>query len=237
MNASPSLVLSAEHASNAVPLCYRHLFSGDPGVLKTHRAIDFGTAALAGTLTRRLGVPVYRATVTRLLVDCNRSPGHPRLFSEYTRDLSTEDRETLLELYYRPMRAGVAKAVRASLNDANLALHISLHSFTPQLNGKERSTDVGLLYDPTRDLERTFCRDWQAALRAAGLRVRRNYPYRGVSDGHVTALRRESGDSPYAGIELEINQAIVTGSPRRWSALQNLCAATLDECAKSFAND
>jgi hypothetical protein len=33
--------------------------------------------------------------------------------------------------------------------------------------------------------------------------VRRNYPYKGIADGHVTALRRTFGPR-YSGIELEV---------------------------------
>ena len=36
--------------------------------------------------------------------------------------------------------------------------------------------------------------------------MRRNYPYKGVSDSLVTYLRRLHGDASYAGIEVEINQ-------------------------------
>jgi predicted N-formylglutamate amidohydrolase len=84
-----------------------------------------------------------------------------------------------------------------------------VHSFTPRLDGRVRTADVGLLYDPARADELRFCRDWKAALRACDptLRVRRNYPFLGKADGLVTHLRDTFPRRKYLGIELEVNQA------------------------------
>jgi predicted N-formylglutamate amidohydrolase len=68
-----------------------------------------------------------------------------------------------------------------------------------------------------RSRERDFCLRWQAALRmlAPQLRVRRNYPYKGVADGLPTWLRHRFVDASYVGVELEINQALFTGRRRQ----------------------
>ena len=55
--------------------------------------------------------------------------------------------------------------------------------------------------------------------------LRRNYPYRGVSDALVTHLRRRYGSRGYVGMELEVNQKHV-GS-RGWRALVAVLGATL----------
>ena len=89
---------------------------------------------------------------------------------------------------------------------------MSIHSFTPILNGIERIADIGLLFDPARKQESRFCRELQGKLREqpTPLRVRRNYPYRGTSDGLTTALRCKFPGDQYLGIEIEINQARLT---------------------------
>ena len=56
--------------------------------------------------------------------------------------------------------------------------------------------------------------------------LRRNYPYRGVSDALVTHLRRRYGGRGYVGMELELNQKHV-GS-RGWRALVAVLGATLE---------
>jgi hypothetical protein len=55
--------------------------------------------------------------------------------------------------------------------------------------------------------------------------LRRNYPYRGISDSLVTHLRRRYGARGYVGMELEINQKHV--GTRGWRALVAVLAATL----------
>ena len=51
---------------------------------------------------------------------------------------------------------------------------------------------------------------------AADLRVKMNLPYRGTSDGHTTALRREFPASRYAGVEVEVrNDLIASGAGQR----------------------
>ena len=72
-----------------------------------------------------------------------------------------------------------------------------------------------------------FVDAWQAALRAApaDLVVRRNYPYRGVSDALVTYLRRRYAARGYVGLEVEVNQKHVDGP--HWRALVTLLSTTL----------
>ena len=110
-------------------------------------------------------------------------------------------------------------------------IHVSTHSFTPELDGLVRTADVGLLYDPSRDAERDFSARWQDAIarRDPGLRVRRNYPYRGSADGLTTALRRRFPGDGYAGIELEINQRYPLADESGWRRLRRQIAAALAE--------
>ena len=95
------------------------------------------------------------------------------------------------------------------MNQGFEVYHIGIHSFTHQLHGKERNTDVGLLYDPSRNEEKAWAGWWAPLLEMKGLAVRRNYPYFGTSDGFITQMRNKF-PSGYAGIELEINQRFVT---------------------------
>ena len=86
------LLVSCEHGGNGVPAEYRALFAGAGDVLTTHRALDIGAATVARAFGRRLGVAPFTASVTRLVVDLNRSPGNRNVFSQYTRSLPAERR-------------------------------------------------------------------------------------------------------------------------------------------------
>ena len=221
------LLISCEHGGNRVPHEFAPLFTGADAVLATHRGHDLGALAVARAFGRRLGVTPLAATTTRLVVDLNRSPGNRNVFSSYTRSLPAAQRDAALAAHYWPYRKAVEGAVAAAVAAGEGVLHVSAHSFTPELRGEVRNCDVGFLYDPRVTGEVQFVEAWYAALRAAApdLVLRRNYPYRGVSDALVTHLRRRYGTRGYVGMELEVNQKHV-GS-RGWRALVAVLAAAL----------
>lgn len=205
----PKLILSCEHAMNFVPSAYRALFEGNRAVLSTHRGYDPGALALTEILHRRLGgVPRHFALSSRLLVECNRSLHHKNLFSEFSRTLSQPEKKIILDTYYFPYRNAVENEVKKAIASGTPALHLSLHSFTPVLNGEVRKADLGLLYDPQSPREKAFCDNWAKRIStlAPDLRVRKNYPYLGTADSLTTFLRRKYAKDGYAGIELEMNQ-------------------------------
>jgi predicted N-formylglutamate amidohydrolase len=123
----------------------------------------------------------------------------------------------------------VTSLIRSAIACGRRVIHVASHSFTPELNGKVRTADVGLLYDPCRAGERRTSARWKAALLDAlpHLRVRRNYPYSGTDDGFMPFLRRRFRPSAYIGIEIEINQAIVVGAPRHWVELRSAVIESL----------
>lgn len=220
----PRLLLTCEHAGHRVPREYRALFRGRRRLLASERGWDPGALAVARALARAWAAPLIAGTTTRLLVDLNRSPHNPAVFSELTRGLPREQRERLLARHHRPHW----DRVRASVAARNgRVLHVAVHSFTPVWRGAERRFEIGILYDPRRPRERRLARDWQERLARAcpELRVRRNAPYRGNADGLTTALRRELPPARYLGIELELNQRLLA-SPRQRRAL----AAALVTC-------
>ena len=199
------MFLGCEHAGNEVPPMFRPWFKGAEGVLASHRGWDIGALDLFGRL-RTLADASISNRLSRLCVEFNRSEDSKQLFSEYTRDLPENLRQLLLDSYIS-YRSEFEAQLAAGLKDKCTILHISVHSFTPVLNGKKRDCDIGLLYDPAHSNEAAFCSAWRDAIRsrAPGLRVRMNYPYKGTSDGYARTLRRQFGTN-YAGIELEVNQ-------------------------------
>lgn len=191
------LLLTCEHGGNRVPSEHTHLFESPEAraALDSHRGWDPGSLEIHRALVRAFPeAGAFRSTVTRLLVDLNRSPSNPACFSEWTRGLPREEREALLREFHEPHRRAVEDWIREALaamlgrasrgGSAGLAaegggtsergasgveraagvLHIGVHTFTPVLNGRERDLDVGLLYDPDRAGEKGFAARWKAAL-------------------------------------------------------------------------
>jgi hypothetical protein len=77
---------------------------------------------------------------------------------------------------------------------------------------------------------------WTLGLEAPGLRVRRNYPYRGVADGFTTALRRRFPADLYLGIELEVNQRLLR-SPHQEPWLRGVLVESLQTLPKRRADE
>src|SRR5690242_13104495 len=142
-------------------------------------------------LASAFGAPLVASTVSRLLVDLNRSIGHPQLFSTVTRAAPAKTRARIVEEHYRPHRTEVERLVGQAVARGQRVIHISSHSFTAELDGRVRGADVGLLYNPGRRGEAEVCARWKESLTAAAsdLRVRRNYPYAGKGDGLTSHLR------------------------------------------------
>ena len=86
-------VVSCEHGGNVIPPAYRKLFVGQARVLDSHRGHDPGAMQLARDLARACEAPVVGATITRLLIELNRSPHNPRLYSEFTPRLPRQARK------------------------------------------------------------------------------------------------------------------------------------------------
>ncbi len=209
-------VISAEHASNHIPGSYKNL-GLTRRQLDSHIAWDPGSAIIARACAKALGCPCHEGRHARLLVDLNRSLHHPKLMASRSFsiavpgncDLTREEKERRIRLYYAPYREVVLGDVRRAIERSGRCIHLSMHSFTPSVNGAVRRADIGLLYDPQRPLECLLADQLSCRLSSDGYHVRRNYPYRGTSDGHTTHLRTLFPQPRYAGLEIEVNQNLV----------------------------
>ena len=235
----PALMITCEHASNALPDFVLRSFSdcntqearrrgeescntwGIPEeVLSSHRGYDIGAFKLFSNLVKRLK-PDFNcsAIYSRLVIDMNRSPQSRTFFSEFTNKLPKSVKERMFKLWqkYRDkidkfVSSKIPENMRNYQNECSLkVIHLGIHSFTPVLNGNERDADVGILYDPSRPGEAKIADNLIKSIqeREPGLRIRKNYPYLGKSDGLTTSLRQKFG-AAYAGLEIEVNQKLLS---------------------------
>jgi predicted N-formylglutamate amidohydrolase len=220
MRKKNALLVTCEHGGNTIPRRYQYLFDNTT-ILETHRGYDPGALPLAKKIAGYNHCDLQYETICRLLVEQNRSIGHESLFSRYSLQLSPQERELLLIRYYNPYHQKILSILQSNTSAKVFTIHLSIHTFTPVLNGVERNADVGLLYDPSRESE---CRaaEWlkkNLKERIDGIKVRRNYPYRGISDGLTTWLRTMYGVNVYSGIEIEINQKHCLGKTILWKQI------------------
>ena len=111
---------------------------------------------MARELAAAFKAPLVASTITRLVVDLNRSIGHPRLHGEGVRKLPRAERDSILREHYLPYRTEAEGLIHKAIARGRRVVHVSSHSFTPELHGKVRAADVGLLYDPARPDDTSF---------------------------------------------------------------------------------
>lgn len=229
------VIVTCEHAAASIPPELGTL--GLPAaVRRSHRAWDAGALPIARALAKALGAPLHAGQWSRLVADLNRSHDHPfvvprRVDKQVVPGNRLDDgqRKWRLAKYWSPWRDSAHAAIEAAAR-RGVVLHLSVHSFTPSLGGVDRPNDIGLLHDPARAREVALCEALKAPLVAAGLSVRRNFPYFGNTDGFTSHLRDALPASRYLGLELECNQRLVVrpaGQRRAAAALIAAFRATL----------
>ena len=214
MNRKTKIIITCEHGGNNIPQAYSHLFnSRTKAVLNTHRGWDPGALTIASAIKKHLKVPLIYSEVSRLLIDLNRSLGNKGSFSEFSNILSDADKSKVIATHYKPYRNKVEQTISKAISANTKVLHFSMHSFTPIFRGETRNCEIGLLYDPKRQTESKISRFIKAELKISHpkLRVRLNYPYKGISDGFTPCLRKQNLDRDYSGIEIEFNHGYFKG--------------------------
>ncbi len=219
----PSLLVTCEHASCDIPKAYKAIFNKEKDRLLSHEGWDIGALACYKLISQNLDCQSKYARWSRLLIDLNRSLHHPKIFSNITKTLADDEKKTIVGQYYQPYREEVTNLVAEAAKKNKSILHLSIHSFCPELQSVVRNADIGLLYDPGRSKEKAFALQLKHALIALDpkLKIRMNYPYKGTADGFTTHLRKQFKPSQYSGIEIEINQK---------HALQTKQSAKINHC-------
>lgn len=201
------LLLVADHARNDLPAAYGSL-GLPPNELERHIAWDIGVEAVTRRLAAALGAPAVMASWSRLLVDPNRGEDDPTLIRAiYDRavvpgnhPLSPQEREARLSRYYRPYHAKVSETIEAvRVASGRAPMVVSIHSFTPELQGKRRPWEIGVLWDRDDRVAKPLI----AALAADhGHIVGDNEPYDGALHGDTMFRHCTVPGYPHALIEI-----------------------------------
>ena len=210
------IVCAADHASNHVPDDIN--LGIPPHLLEDHIAVDIGTQAIAERLARKHTIPAHIAAVSRLVCDFNREEDAPGLVPD-TSDghpipgnvgASRKDR---LNRFHRPYHSALGEW----LEQAQPALVLSLHSFTPRLASREeaRPWQVGVLYNTDDRAARIAI----PLLADEGLNVGDNLPYSGRDLNYTMNRHAEAHGRPYLGIEIRQDLAQTAEDHTRWAAL------------------
>lgn len=201
------LLITCDHASAALPGVL-----GDLGLTAAQRHEHIGWDIGAADVTRRLAALLDASALltgfSRLVVDCNRRPEDPSSIPAVSdgvavpgnEGVSAADRARRMEALFLPYHRAIAARLDELLAAGTVPALVSIHSFTPMMNGKARPWHVGILWD--RD-PRIAVPLLAALRREPGLVVGDNEPYSAREP--VGYTMREHGVArglPHAAIEL-----------------------------------
>lgn len=204
--ANEPILLVCDHASFRFPKSLGDM-GLDPFARRCHLAIDIGAGPLTEKLAGSLGVTAVVQNYSRLVVDCNRQLMDPGAFLEYgdgilvpgNRNLHQADKDLRASALYWPYHAAIDEQVQRLCNAGPPPAFISIHSFTPVLNGESRAWQIGVLWDKDESLRELFLEDF----RAAGYYVGDNEPYSGKAPQDFTIDHHaEEIGLPHIGIEI-----------------------------------
>lgn len=175
------ILLICDHASRHVPRRLRDLGLSERELTR-HIGWDIGAADVTRHMARRLDAPAVLSGYSRLVVDCNRHPNDPTLIPAVSDGtavaanaaLSPAERQARLEALYHPYhRAIAARLDRFAAAGVAPAL-LSVHSCTPEMNGRFRPWHIGICWETDRRLAGPVL---EALSRAPGVIVGDNQPY------------------------------------------------------------
>lgn len=248
--------LTCEHAGNIVPTSLRPLFLKFPNamtMLNSHYGYDIGILSFARQLQHflkrsRVKSKLTVSLISRLVIDCNRSENSKSLYSYVTKNLDPATRAEIKKKFYAPYRLRVRRDIRKLLQRGYYVVCLSLHSFTPELSGKKRATQMGLLFNPNRPIETEFAKLLKCSWKKISdlksqepIKIHFNRPYRGWTDAFVNDLHQEfsiplsrpQDPTHFVGICVELNQKILNTCAGDHLA-QHLSESLISSCECGF---
>lgn len=228
-------VIVCDHASNFVPAEFADL-GLSASDLTRHIAWDPGALGVARDLAERLDAPLAFSTVSRLIVDLNRTDTDDdaiAVVSETTRipgnqDLSAAARRDRFARFHAPYHARLADLMATRAARPASPVVIAVHTFNPVYRGVARPWAIGVLYGERPALGRALI----AALRAddPALVVGDNEPY-SPADRVYRTLERHADGHGFDSVMIEIRNDLVADAAGEaaWAArLARLLAPLLE---------
>ena len=205
------VLLVCDHASNFIPRSLDNLGLSE-AELQRHIAWDIGIAEVTRGLAERLDAPALLSHFSRLVIDPNRSletessipvesdgvaiPGN--------QGLSARERQARVAQFFRPYQQTIGRYLdRMSAEGPGPAM-ISMHSFTPVINGRERPWKIGVLWNRDPRIPMPVMNE----LAARGIPYGDNEPYSG-RDYHGYTIHQQAEPRGIPNILLEVRQDLI----------------------------
>lgn len=206
---SSPLLLVGDHAGRAIPTSLGRLGLSEDD-LGRHIAWDIGVGGLGVHLAPILDAVLIRQAYSRLVVDCNRRPGSEGFIAEVSdgtpvpgnAGLTAEAIAQRTAEIYTPYQDAISGIL--DLRTGRRTVLVSLHSFTPSLQGLDRPWRFGVLHRGDSAYSRAVLAGLKAA---AGEAVGDNAPYAMDEIDNTIPLHADPRGLDY--LELEVRQDLI----------------------------
>jgi predicted N-formylglutamate amidohydrolase len=210
IGAAPVLLV-CDHASRFIPRALAGLGLSEAELCR-HIAWDIGIAEVTKGLARHLDAPAVLSHFSRLIIDPNRAEADDTLVPAVSdgvaipgnRDMTPMARAARIAEFHAPYHAAVEQTLVAAMGRHPVLALVSMHSFTPVMDGFERPWQIGILWDQDGRLPVPF----MEALRARGIAVGDNAPYSG-RDVQGYTLRRHAEAHGLPNVLIEVRQDLI----------------------------
>ena len=205
-------VIVCEHASRFIPRDL-HDLGLSKNQLCSHIAWDAGALEVARVMSVELDAPLIAAKISRLVYDCNRAQGVESAVVAKSDGVSIPGNSGLsrtgvrgrYERVYQPFFETLKGCLEDRDQRGQKSAIVTVHSFTPIMNGIKRYLDLGVLHDADRRLADRFL---AVAQEGGNLRVRLNEPY-GADDDVTHTLVEHGVSKGRLNIMLEIRNDLL----------------------------
>jgi predicted N-formylglutamate amidohydrolase len=210
IGAAPVLLV-CDHASRFIPRALAGLGLSEAELCR-HIAWDIGIAEVTKGLARHLDAPAVLSHFSRLIIDPNRAEADDTLVPAVSdgvaipgnRDVTPGARAARIAEFHAPYHAAVEQTLVAAMGRHPALALVSMHSFTPVMDGFERPWQIGILWDQDGRLPVPF----MEVLRARGIAVGDNAPYSG-RDVQGYTLRRHAEAHGLPNVLIEVRQDLI----------------------------
>lgn len=220
-------VIVCDHASNRIPKALNNL-GLSPANLKKHIAWDPGTEDIGLHLSKALDVPVVISGYSRLVADLNRGHDSDECMREVYDKIKvpgnlaltpTEKFQRLDEIFW-PYHRQIDLTLGRYLSRGIAPVLISVHSFTPVMDGYRRPWQIGILWNKEEELAMALVNRLRKD--NPGLKVGENEPYSLKSTNftkNTISTHAESRGLPYVIVEFRQDLVNTPRKAKEWAGI------------------
>lgn len=221
-----AFIFFCDHASNRIPQEYGELGLNEE-LLNSHIAYDIGAAEVTRLLAQKFAATAILAAWSRLLIDLNRGIDDPTLVMKLSDrtvipgNARVDEKELRLRarLFHEPYHNAIDAEIAALRSSDRVPVLVSIHSFTPSWNGRNRPWQIGVLSDRDRRLAAPLL----AALREEQFETGDNEPYSGELEQDCLFRHGTMNGLPH--VLIEIRQDLLLSSERLHALAVRLASA------------